>query len=301
MLSKIFIRASVQYGAVRFQAPTLSATIGNVYVSPSSQGQARYHLYNGGATAEWIFGQKTSDNHNFIISKLVSGTETDYLTINTSGNIGIGTTNPLVALDVAGAIRQELHTPTMPVGLNDDIGKKWTIIELGQDIYQIRSLVYCGNGIVLAGGGSDNGDGDIYMSDVGFSQGGTSAAGVLNAIGSANQVLYKNASNVATTSPNLTFNGTTAISVNGVVNVGSGVTTGFYGDDTNLAVRVPKSGGGFYVQSPSAAANWAVFQSSGLTVYGALSVTGDITAFLFFWRKTKGKYKPNSKCTRKSF
>ena len=94
----------------------------------------------------------------------------------------------------------------------------------------------------------------------------------MNATGDANQVLYKNASNVATTSSNFTFNGTTAISVNGV-NVGNGVTTGFYGDADNLAVRVPKSGGGFYVQSPSGAANWALFQSSGLTVYGTINAT----------------------------
>ncbi len=84
-----FIRASVEYGAVRFQAPSLSATFGNIYVVPSSPGQARYHLYNGGQVAEWMFGQKTSSNHNFIISKLVSGNETDYFTLSTSGNLEI--------------------------------------------------------------------------------------------------------------------------------------------------------------------------------------------------------------------
>jgi hypothetical protein len=81
-----------------------------------------------------------------------------------SGNLGIGTTNPLVALDVAGAIRQELHTPTMPVGLNDDIGKNWSQIEMGAGLERINSLVYCGNGIVLAGSGNGTDDGDIYRS-----------------------------------------------------------------------------------------------------------------------------------------
>jgi len=90
--------------------------------------------------------------------------------------------------------------------------------------------------------------------------------------GSANQVLYRDASNVVTGSSNLTFNGTTAISVNGV-NVGTNVTTGFYGDSVNSAVRVPNASGGFFVQTPSGTANWALFQSSGL------SVTGDVTAY----------------------
>ena len=154
-----------------------------------------------------------------------------------------------------------------------NFGITWTQIEMDNSLESILSLVYCGNGIVLAGGGSDGGDGDIYRSDVGFSQGGTSAAGVLNAIGSANQVLYKNASNVATTSSNFTFNGTTAISVNGVVNVGNGVNTGFHGDSTNLAVRVPNANGGFYVQSPGNNSDWALFQSTGLTLNGNITVS----------------------------
>lgn len=62
-----------------------SATTGNIYIAPTTAGQARYHLYNGGATAEWIFGQKTSTDHDFKLSKVVSGNETDYLAITTSG------------------------------------------------------------------------------------------------------------------------------------------------------------------------------------------------------------------------
>jgi len=42
---------------------------------------------------------------------------------------------------------------------------------MGSGLEYIYSLVYCGNGIVLAGSGSD--DADIYRSDVGFSQAST--------------------------------------------------------------------------------------------------------------------------------
>jgi hypothetical protein len=70
-----------------------SATIGNIRISPSSPGQARYHLYNGGATAEWVFGQATSTSHDFTFSKSVGGSESEYLRIGTSGQIGIGGAN----------------------------------------------------------------------------------------------------------------------------------------------------------------------------------------------------------------
>lgn len=54
--------------------------------------EARYHLYNNGATAEWIFGQKSATAHNFVLSKVVSGTETDYVTVSPTGNVGINGT-----------------------------------------------------------------------------------------------------------------------------------------------------------------------------------------------------------------
>ena len=84
-----------------------------------------------------------------------------------TGNIGIGSVEPAVKLDVAGFIKQELHTPGMLVGLNDDIGKVWNKVEIGAGgtgIEKIHALVYCGKGIVLAGSGTDGNDGDIYRS-----------------------------------------------------------------------------------------------------------------------------------------
>ena len=83
---------------------------------------------------------------------------------NVSGNIGIGSIEPAVKLDVEGFIKQELHTPGMLVGLNDDIGKVWNKVEIGAGIEKIHALVYCGKGIVLAGSGTGGNDGDIYRS-----------------------------------------------------------------------------------------------------------------------------------------
>jgi hypothetical protein len=81
-----------------------SAGAGNLLVAPPSAGQARYRLYNQGAQAEWIFGQKTGTDHDFKLSKSVAGSESDYFTITTTGSVGIGTNSPAVKLHVAGQI-----------------------------------------------------------------------------------------------------------------------------------------------------------------------------------------------------
>jgi len=71
--------------AVDVMASAGSAGAGNIRIAPSTSGQARYHLYNGGATAEWLFGQKTSTDHAFKLSKSVAGSEVDYLAVTTAG------------------------------------------------------------------------------------------------------------------------------------------------------------------------------------------------------------------------
>ena len=45
-----------------------------------------------------------------------------------------------------------------------DFGLTFTKIEMGSDLEFIFALVYCGNGIVLAGSGTGTGDGDVYRS-----------------------------------------------------------------------------------------------------------------------------------------
>lgn len=66
---------------------TITANAGPVSVVTSTN--ARYRLYNNGSTAEWAFGQKDSTSHNFVLSKVVSGTESDYVTVDTSGNLEV--------------------------------------------------------------------------------------------------------------------------------------------------------------------------------------------------------------------
>jgi len=92
---------------VRF--PAASATAGNIRIAPSTAGQARYHLYNGGATAEWLLGQKTSTDHAFKLSKSVAGTEVDYITVDTIGRVGISTITPGYQLDVQGGSARILN------------------------------------------------------------------------------------------------------------------------------------------------------------------------------------------------
>jgi hypothetical protein len=97
---RVFVDASGRFGvgtstpgtAIDVTAAAGSATAGNIRIAPSTAGQARFHLFNGGATAEWLFGQKTSTDHDFKLSKLVAGSEVDYFTVNTDGNVSIGTT-----------------------------------------------------------------------------------------------------------------------------------------------------------------------------------------------------------------
>lgn len=58
-------------------------------ISLFQTGEVRYHLYNGGAVAEWILGQKSNTAHNFTISKSVAGAESDFFSIHSNGNVDI--------------------------------------------------------------------------------------------------------------------------------------------------------------------------------------------------------------------
>ena len=95
---------------------TVAGIVGS-YIS----GRAGFHLYNGGATAEWFIGQPSASSHNLTFSKLVSGTYTDYVAIDSTGNVGIGNISPTVKLDVTGGIKTSRTAVTAPATSDGNI------------------------------------------------------------------------------------------------------------------------------------------------------------------------------------
>jgi hypothetical protein len=73
-----------------------------VYVR--NDGEARFHLYNGGGQAEWLLGQKSLANSNFILSKKVATAEMDFLNIYPSGRMHIDGPELLYLLNRSGVI-----------------------------------------------------------------------------------------------------------------------------------------------------------------------------------------------------
>jgi hypothetical protein len=94
-----------------------------------------YSLYNINGGQAWSVGLDNSDSDNFKISGAsVLGTS-DYLTITTAGNVGIGATFPSYKLDVtasnaAGGLRVRNTTaniPTIALGVTDVANSDWNI------------------------------------------------------------------------------------------------------------------------------------------------------------------------------
>jgi len=74
------VRVPYAADAITVGLPSALAQIGI-----SGTGSARYHLYNGGGVAEWIFGQNSSSSHDITFSTLVSGTPTTRATLTRTG------------------------------------------------------------------------------------------------------------------------------------------------------------------------------------------------------------------------
>jgi hypothetical protein len=88
---------------------TITATGGRI--STVTNTDARFHCYNNGSVAEWTLGQRNSSSHDFVLSKVVSGVESDYVTVDTSGNLE-------VTGDVTGKIVGATAYLTAPGGAN---------------------------------------------------------------------------------------------------------------------------------------------------------------------------------------
>ena len=94
-------------------------TQGGISVLNTVTGDARYHLFNQGGVTEWLFGQKSTARNDFSFTSLVGGSETDVLSILSSGKVGVGNIVPAYTLDVAGTTR----TSNLVVTSNVAIGK----------------------------------------------------------------------------------------------------------------------------------------------------------------------------------
>ncbi len=69
-----------------------------------NSGEARFRLYNNGGQAEWILGQKSAAEHNFLLSRKIGASEVDFLNITAGGRMHIAGPELLYLLNQSGVI-----------------------------------------------------------------------------------------------------------------------------------------------------------------------------------------------------
>ncbi|HKP11354.1 MAG TPA: hypothetical protein VJZ91_04560 [Blastocatellia bacterium] len=127
---------------------------GTIHVNRlGTPGAAELRIYNGGSVAEWAFRQASGASHDLQISKAVSGVYSDFLTINTAGNIGVGTALPNAKVDVTTAnandgIKLNGSTNWAMLGTNFGNGSYNNLTRAGD-----RGIVYGGAAPGNQGGG----------------------------------------------------------------------------------------------------------------------------------------------------
>lgn len=178
--------------------------------------------------------------------------------IQTSGSVGIGTTNPISKLHVVG------NTSIVGGDIELSAGKslKWNA---NTDFAFIRF-----------NSTSDSSPPSQLEIAVGDNADSPAADSIVVNQYSEDQVTIRRTLKLLDNNGNTIIPGT--LNVNGV-NIGFGVSTGFYGDGNNLAVRMPavSPNGSFYIQDNSGTRNFAYINSGGMMLYGGFTVSNTNT------------------------
>ena len=111
---------------------------GRVSCTRSSASEARFHLYNGGAIAEWVFGQPSGSVHDWVLSTVVATTETERLRVTNTGNLTTGNScfiGNVGHIGHAGFAHTSTATTTGYALLQNSAGTTYLNCASGQAIY----------------------------------------------------------------------------------------------------------------------------------------------------------------------
>ncbi|MBL7727700.1 MAG: hypothetical protein JNM68_08445 [Dinghuibacter sp.] len=132
--------------AIGTTAPSAKLHVAGPRIYLRNNGEVRYHLYNGGGQAEWLFGQKSATDHNFILSKRVGAAETDFININPAGRFHIDGPELLYLLNQSGVIVSKAW------GGNGNLTVEGNLSVTGDMNMSAASTVYSTTSLNLAGG-----------------------------------------------------------------------------------------------------------------------------------------------------
>jgi hypothetical protein len=161
------LKKSNDGGQVRLEVNNSSNTAGShgvvsIYSGGANSGDPFLHLKTGAVGTDWSVGIDNSDSDKLKISQNFGPGINDFLTVTTSGNVGIGTTSPTHKLDVNGSIRSSnVNGLLIDVSTNfgDNSGGGISILDLGST----RALRILGT--------SNNGWGNILLNPYGANVG----------------------------------------------------------------------------------------------------------------------------------
>ena len=127
-------------------APSAKLHVAGPRIYLRNNGEARYHLYNGGGQAEWLMGQKSATDHSFILSKRVASAEADFINITPAGRFHIDGPELLYLLNQSGVIVSKAW------GGNGNLTVEGNLSVAGDINMSAASTVYSTTSLNLAGG-----------------------------------------------------------------------------------------------------------------------------------------------------